>query len=89
MQDDARTPPPPLCPRAPLDWRPRYLEAVRGGQAALLPEAEGALQLLGRAQRERVGLIQATQQGQAGREAGQVVTTWDTRGRIQLRAGGR
>lgn len=58
-------------------WRPCYLAAVGGGQATLLPEAEGTLQLLRGAQGEGVGLTQATQQGQAGREAGQVVATWD------------
>lgn len=57
---------------------PCYLEAVGGGQAALFPEAEGALQLLCGAQGERVGPAQAAQQGQAGREARQVVAAWDT-----------
>lgn len=70
-----------------MAWRPCYLEAVAGGQPALLPEAEGALQLLGGAQGEGVGLAQAAQQGQAGREGGQVVAAWDKRGRMQLRLG--
>lgn len=63
-------------------WRPCYLETVGGRQAALFPEAEGALQLLGGAQGKCVGLAQAAQQGQAGREAGQVVAAWDT-GRME------
>lgn len=63
---------PGLCQMAPdapgwpvwVDFS--YLEAVGSGQAALLPEAYGALQLLRGAQGEGVGLVQATQQGQAG-----------------------
>lgn len=47
-------------------WGACYLEAVGGGQAALLPEAEGVLQLLGGAQGAGAGLGQAAQQGQAG-----------------------
>lgn len=67
------------CQTPPGGGQSCYLEAVGGGQAALLPEAEGRLQLLRGAQREGVGLVQATQQDQAGREAGQVVAAWDTR----------
>lgn len=74
-----------MTPGAPQGWR--YLEAVGGRQAALLPEAKRALQLLRGAQGQGVGLGQATQQGQAGREAGQVVAAWDTRGGLWLRLG--
>lgn len=59
----------------PTGGRALYLEAMGGRQAALFPEGQRALELLGRAEWESVGLVQATQQGQAGREAGQVVAT--------------
>lgn len=44
----------------------RYLEAVGGRQAALLPELEGMLQLLRGAPGEGTGLAQAAEQGQTG-----------------------
>lgn len=75
------------CQTPPGAGQSCYLEAVGGGQAALLPEAEGGLQLLQGAQREGVGLVETTQQDQAGREAGQVVAAWDTRGGMRLRLG--
>lgn len=75
------------CQTPPGVGQSCYLEAVGGGQAALLPEAEGGLQLLQGAQREGVGLVETTQQDQACREAGQVVAAWDTRGGMRLRLG--
>lgn len=59
----------PTCGRA------LYLEAVGGRKAALFPEGQRALELLCRAEWESAGLAQATEQGQAGRETGQVVAT--------------
>lgn len=55
--------------------RPLYLEAVGGWQAALFPEGQRALELLCWAEWESAGLAQATQQGQAGGEASQVVAS--------------
>lgn len=71
-------PPPALAVGRPhpLCWTGPYLASVGGRQAALLPLLERALQLLRRAQGLAERGVQAAQQCQAGRQAGQVVAAW-------------